>query len=85
VTANELDELLQDRFDMHIPNLIAALNTLPASRPWAASLTANEARLLDEAGFVEDPRRARRPLRTRSRTWRGCTARPTPQPRCETV
>ena len=27
---------------------------LPASRPWAASLTEDEARLLDDADFVED-------------------------------
>jgi hypothetical protein len=53
--AEELDWLLQDRFDMRLPDLIAALKTLPAHRPWAATLTAQEARLLDDAGFVEDP------------------------------
>jgi hypothetical protein len=53
--AEELDQLLQDRFDMRLPDLIAALKTLPAQRPWAATLTAQEARLLDDAGFVEDP------------------------------
>jgi hypothetical protein len=53
--AEELDQLLRDRFDMRLPDLIAALKTLPAHRPWAATLTAQEARLLDDAGFVEDP------------------------------
>jgi hypothetical protein len=35
--------------------MLAALKTLPAIRPWAAELSAEEARLLDEAGFTEDP------------------------------
>jgi hypothetical protein len=55
MTTEELDQLLQDRFDLRLPDLIAALKTLPAQRPWAATLTAQEARLLDDAGFVEDP------------------------------
>lgn len=40
---------------MHRSDLIAALKALPAHRPWAATLTADEARLLDDAGFTEDP------------------------------
>jgi hypothetical protein len=55
MTADELDELLRDRFNLSRDDLITALKTLPAHRPWAATLTAEEARLLDEAGFVEDP------------------------------
>lgn len=55
MTADELDQLLQDRFNLSTADVITALKTLPAHRPWAASLTAEGARLLDEAGFVEDP------------------------------
>ncbi|AGB27108.1 hypothetical protein Mycsm_07007 (plasmid) [Mycobacterium sp. JS623] len=55
MTVDELDQLLRDRFDLGRDDLIAALKTLPAHRPWAATLTAGEARLLDEAGFAEDP------------------------------
>jgi len=54
MTADELDELLQDRFNLTRADVVSALKMLPAHRPWAASLTAEEARLLDEAGFVED-------------------------------
>lgn len=54
MTADELDQLLLDRFNLGRNDLIAALKTLPAHRPWAATLTADEARLLDDAGFVED-------------------------------
>lgn len=55
MTTDELDQLLLDRFNLHRSDLIAALKTLPAHRPWAATLTADEARLLDDAGFTEDP------------------------------
>jgi hypothetical protein len=55
MTADELDQLLLDRFNLGRHDLIAALKTLPAHRPWAATLTAEEARLLNDAGFVEDP------------------------------
>lgn len=55
MAADELDALLRDRFDLHRSDLIAALKSLPAQRPWAATLTAGEARLLDAAGFTEDP------------------------------
>lgn len=55
MTADELEQLLRDRFDLGRDDLIAALKTLPAHRPWAATLTAGEARLLDAAGLTEDP------------------------------
>ena len=51
----DLDELLRDRFGMARKDLVSALRTLPAQRPWAARLTEGEARLLDAAGFTEDP------------------------------
>jgi hypothetical protein len=55
MTVDELDQLLRDRFDLGRADLIAALKTLPAHRPWAATLTDSEARLLDAAGLTEDP------------------------------
>jgi len=55
MSVDELDQLLRDRFDLGRDDLIAALKTLPAHRPWAATLTAGEARLLDDAGLTEDP------------------------------
>ncbi len=55
MTTNELEQLFLDRFNLRRGDLIAALKTLPAHRPWAATLTENEARLLDSVGFVEDP------------------------------
>ncbi|MDH6198639.1 hypothetical protein M2272_005298 [Mycobacterium frederiksbergense] len=51
---SELDQLLQDRFDITTTDFVAALKTLPTLRPWAASLTEDEARLLDDANFAED-------------------------------
>jgi hypothetical protein len=53
-TNPELDQLLHDRFDITTAEFVAALKFLPASRPWAASLTEDEARLLDGADFAED-------------------------------
>jgi hypothetical protein len=53
-TNPELEQLLLDRFDITPTEFVAALKFLPASRPWAASLTQDEARLLDEANFTED-------------------------------
>lgn len=50
----ELDQLLHDHFDISTSDFVAALKALPALRPWAASLTEDEARLLDDAGFDED-------------------------------
>lgn len=55
MAVDELDQLLRDRFDLERADLIAALKTLPAHRPWAATLTAGEASLLDAAGLTEDP------------------------------
>lgn len=51
----DLDELLRDRFGMARKDLVSALRTLPAQRPWAARLTEGEAQLLDAAGFTENP------------------------------
>jgi len=53
-TNPELEQLLQDRFEITTTDFVAALKFLPASRPWAASLTEDEARLLDDADFAED-------------------------------
>lgn len=50
----ELDQLLQDRFEISTTDFVAALKVLPALRPWATSLTEDEAQLLDAAGFPED-------------------------------
>jgi hypothetical protein len=55
MNVDELDQLLSQRFNLRRADLLAALKTLPAIKPGAAALTQNEARLLDEAGFVEDP------------------------------
>jgi hypothetical protein len=55
MTVDELDQLLSERFNLQRADLLAALKTLPAIKPGAAVLTEEEARLLDEAGFVEDP------------------------------
>lgn len=52
---DELDQLLLDRFNLRRSDLVTALKALPAHRPWAATLTTDEARLLDDAGFTEDP------------------------------
>jgi hypothetical protein len=53
-TDPELEQLLQDRFAITTTQFVAALRSLPSSRPWATSLTENEARLLDGADFRED-------------------------------
>ena len=55
MTIDELDQLLSERFNLQRADLVAALKTLPAIKPGAAALTEDEARLLDEAGFIEDP------------------------------
>jgi hypothetical protein len=55
MTVDDLDQLLSERFDLRRADLVAALKTLPAIKPGSAALTQDEARLLDEAGFVEDP------------------------------
>jgi hypothetical protein len=51
----ELDQLLHERFDISRDDFVAALRTLPSVRPWATTLTDEEARLLDDADFGEDP------------------------------
>ncbi|BBZ39876.1 hypothetical protein [Mycobacterium conspicuum] len=51
----ELDRLLSERFNLQREDLVAALRTLPAIKPAAAALTEEEARILDDAGFTEDP------------------------------
>lgn len=53
-TNPELEQLLHDRFEITTSEFVAALRVLPTSRPWTASLTEDEARLLDEADFTED-------------------------------
>jgi hypothetical protein len=55
MTVDELDQLLSERFNLQRADLLAALKTLPAIKPGAAALTEDEARLLDGAGFVQDP------------------------------
>ncbi|MDV6979856.1 DNA-binding protein [Mycobacterium intracellulare] len=55
MTADELDVLLYQKFRLRREDMLAALKTLPAIRPWAAELSQDEARLLDDAGFTEDP------------------------------
>lgn len=50
----DLEQLLHDRFEITTTEFVAVLKTLPALRPWAASLTEDEARLLDDANFTED-------------------------------
>ncbi|ROZ99359.1 DNA-binding protein [Gordonia sp. OPL2] len=51
----DLDRLIRDRFGFGRDELVHALRTLPVHRSWAARLTDAEARLLDDAGFTEDP------------------------------
>lgn len=54
-TIHELDQLLHERFEISRDDFVAALKTLPSVRPWATTLTEEEARLLDDADFGEDP------------------------------
>lgn len=55
MAADELDVLLQGRLGVSRADVIAALKILPARQTSAGSIGAEEARLLDAAGFVEDP------------------------------
>lgn len=55
MAVDELDQLLSERFNLERDDLLAALRMLPAIKPGAAALTEDEARLLDQAGFVADP------------------------------
>ncbi|WP_235661547.1 hypothetical protein [Mycobacteroides abscessus] len=52
---NELDALLMDRFEINRTTFVAALKTMSPTRPWAARLPEEDARLLDAADFPEDP------------------------------
>ncbi|MBD0323560.1 MAG: hypothetical protein ICV72_09270 [Aldersonia sp.] len=54
-TSNELNELLEDRFHISTADFVAVLKRLPAVPPWAATLSEDEARLLDDAEFREEP------------------------------
>ena len=54
-TTDELERLLQERFEISTTQFVDALKFLPITRPWAASLAEDAARLLDEAGLVENP------------------------------
>lgn len=51
---DELDQLLDERFGLRRADIVAALKTLPATKPGSPQLSKNQARLLDESGFVED-------------------------------
>ncbi len=66
--SDELDRLPQERFGLGRADLITALKTLPAIRPRTVALSEDQARLLDESGFTEDPRPTTKspptPLRT---------------------
>ena len=55
MTADELDELLYEKYGLRRQDMLAALRRMPAIRPWATELSADEARLLDPSGFTEDP------------------------------
>jgi hypothetical protein len=55
MTVDELDELLFQKYGLRREDMLAALRTMPAIPPWAAELSADEARLLDASGFTEDP------------------------------
>ncbi|SPM33772.1 hypothetical protein MRAB57_1576 [Mycobacterium rhizamassiliense] len=55
MSADELDALLRDRFDLSRAEIISALKTLPTRDHGSASLTRDAARLLDSVGFVSAP------------------------------
>lgn len=50
----ELEQLLQDRYAISVPDFIAVLKDYPAPSTETVALTEHEARLLDEAGFTAD-------------------------------
>ena len=50
----DLDRLLRERFAITHADLMSALLALPATQPWAARLTENDAELLDSVGLVDD-------------------------------
>jgi len=51
---NELEQLLQDRYAISVPDFIAVLKDHPSPSTDTVALTEHEARLLDDAGFTED-------------------------------
>jgi hypothetical protein len=53
-TADELGQLLHERFGLHTADLVAALRTLPANRPPDAALPEDIVRLLDGSDLPED-------------------------------
>ncbi|WP_293002621.1 DNA-binding protein [Mycobacterium sp.] len=57
MTADELDALLRDRFDLSLADLVPALKTLPARDYSSGSLSPGEAQLLDHADFPAVPER----------------------------
>jgi hypothetical protein len=54
MATDELDQLLDERFGLRRAEMVAALKTLPAIKPGASALPQDQARLLDESGFVGD-------------------------------
>jgi hypothetical protein len=54
MATDELDQLLDERFGLRRAEMVAALKTLPAINPGTSALSQDQARLLDESGFVED-------------------------------
>jgi hypothetical protein len=55
VTADNFDELLEDKFGLQRADMVAAMELMPPIRPYTAGLTDHDARLLDEAGFTAEP------------------------------
>ena len=55
MSADELDALLRDRFDLSRAEFISALKSLPPRDQAQAPLNADEAKLLDRVGFVAVP------------------------------
>lgn len=55
MTTDDLDELLFQKYRLRRGDMLAALKTMPAIRPWATELSSDEAHLLDAAGLTEDP------------------------------
>ena len=54
MAADELDQLLDERFGLQRADMVAALKSLPAIKPRHSALSQDHVRLLDESGFVED-------------------------------
>lgn len=52
--AGELDQLLRDKYELQIGDIVSVLKTMPANRPSTAKLPKHDTDLLDAAGFSED-------------------------------